>query len=126
MQQFIRRKRHVRRPVGKQFYEKYIAATMKRSPSQMVWDAMSSLGPSGLYCIPPDTTTNEPRDAESLKEKLTLQRNSHKCTLFMTNGAPCHRSKIVTDFLKNNKITVLELPGNSPDVNPTEDMWLKC
>ena len=26
----------------------------------------------------------------------------HKCTIFMQDGAPCHRSKVATDFLKKN------------------------
>ena len=40
-QQFVVRHKHVRRPVGKRFYEKYTSATIKHPPSQMIWGAMS-------------------------------------------------------------------------------------
>ena len=40
----------------------------------------------------------------------------HDCTIFMQNGAPCYRSIIVTDFFRAQKITLLEWPGNSPDL----------
>ena len=44
-------------------------------------------------------------------------------TIFMQDGAPCHCSKIVADFFRVNKITLLEWPGNSPDFNITESLW---
>ena len=40
-QQFVVRHKHVRRPVGKRFDQKYTSATMKHPPSQMIWGAMS-------------------------------------------------------------------------------------
>ena len=46
----------------------------------------------------------------------------HKCTIFIQGGAPCHRSKVATDFPKNN-ISVLEWPGNSADPNSIENLW---
>ncbi|KAI0222937.1 Glutamate carboxypeptidase 2 [Lamellibrachia satsuma] len=40
----------------------------------------------------------------------------------MQDGAPCHQSKVATDFLKN-KISLLEWPENSPDLNPIDNLW---
>ena len=67
---------------------------MKHLPSQMIEDSMSCFGPSGLYFIPSNTTMSGPRYVEVLKEKLKLHRDIHKCTIFMPDGAPCHRSKV--------------------------------
>ena len=40
----------------------------------------------------------------------------------MQDGAPCHCSKLVSDFLYKN-IKTLDWPGNSPDLNPIKNSW---
>jgi len=47
----------------------------------------------------------------------------HNCTIFMQDGAPCHRSKVAKTFLAENRIKVLDWPGNSPYLNPVENLW---
>ena len=109
--------------MGKHFDEKYVVATMEHQPSQMIWGAMSCVGAAGLYYIPLNTTMNGLKHVELLKEKLKLHMHIHGHTIFMQNGALCHRSKVVTEFLKKKQISVLERPGNSADLNPTENLW---
>ena len=90
MQQFVDRKKHVRRPRGTRFNEKYTVSTMKHLPSQMIWDAISEHGVAGISFLPPGTTMNGPRYVELLAEKLKVHMAVHNCTIFMQNGAPCH------------------------------------
>ena len=52
-----------------------------------------------------------------LKELLPAFCRIHQCDYFMHDGAPANKSKIVTNFLNDNYIKVLELPGNLPNLN---------
>ena len=44
IQQFAQRKRHLRRPVGTRYDDRYTLATVKHPPSVMIWDALSTKG----------------------------------------------------------------------------------
>ena len=51
-----------------------------------------------------------------------------KKIVFMQDGAPCHIAKSIKAFLDNKSIELLDWPGNSPDMNPIENLWelVKC
>ena len=51
-QQFVVRKRHMRRPPGKGYDDKYTVSTMKHPPSQIIWGAMSQHGSGGCSFYP--------------------------------------------------------------------------
>lgn len=123
VQQFVVRKRHVRRPSGKRFVERFTIPTVKHPPSQMVWGSMSKYGTAGLYFLPVGTTMNGEKYLNLLKNHLDIPNGSHGCTVFMHDGAPCHRAAHVRTYLKMRKIDVLDWPGNSPDLNPIENLW---
>ena len=42
--------------------------------------------------------------------------------IFQLDNAPCHTSKNVQTFFKKLKLTLLDSPGNSPDLNPIENL----
>ena len=116
-------KKPVGRPKGKQFEEKCTMPTVKHPTCQMIWGAMSVNGTAALYFLPAEVTMNGSRYVNLLREKLQLHMAVHHCSVFMHDGASCHRSKMVQSFLDQQRINMLEWPGNSPDLNPIEN-WL--
>ncbi|CAG9834845.1 unnamed protein product [Diabrotica balteata] len=46
--------------------------------------------------------------------------------ILQQDSASCHKSKQMMEFFKNKKSNVLDLPGNSPDLNPIENLGAIC
>jgi transposase len=54
---------------------------------------------------------------------LKIDMAVHRCSIFMHDGAPCHKSRTVWNYLTAEQIPVLDRPGNNPDLNPIENLW---
>ena len=104
-------------PLSKRFDKKYVETIIKHPLSQLVWGSIPCCSAAGLYVIPPNTTMNGPKYMELIKEKPKRLSDRH-------DSGQCHRSKVTTEFLKKNKFSVLECPGNSPDLNPVKNLWI--
>ena len=89
----------------------------------MIWGAMPSNGTAGLFFLPIGTTMNCVRYSKMLEDKLKIHIAVHECNMFMHDGAPCHLSGLVSDFLKNKNIETLDWSGHSPDFNLVENLW---
>ena len=55
-----------------------------------------------LHFISINFTINGPKYVKMLKELLKLYMHIHGCTIFVQDGAPFHRSQVVTNFLRKN------------------------
>jgi transposase len=107
MTQFYSYCRHVRRPPLTRYKAKYIVPTVKQAPKIMIWGAISAFGRAGLWFMPPNTTINGQTYLNVLKQKLPTFMSVHGTQFFQHDGAPCHTSKVVTDWLHISGVKIL-------------------
>jgi transposase len=108
------------------YKHKVVLKTVKHSASVMVWGCFSGKrGRGGLYFLPKNCTMNGERYKKVLADHLLPFMRIHGTTVFLQDGAPCHKSKIVMNFLKESQgqFSIMDWPGNSPDLNPIENCW---
>ena len=119
-----------------------VAKTVKKSAYVNIWGAMSASGLSAIHIMPQGQTVDAEHYVEDILEKevkslLKRSKRTNEATTnkmvvnkrrftFQQDGAPAHTSKHAQDWcLQNlpNFINEDDWPGNSPDLNPMENLF---
>ncbi len=116
--------RYVRRASGESLTCQHVNQTTKCPEKVMFWGCFSAAGPGRLHVCEGMMNTDQyikvidERIIPELKEKFPDDDG-----VLQQDKAPCHTSKKSTKHLESKGITVLQWPGNSPDLAPIETMW---
>ncbi len=92
--------------------------------SVMIWAAMSSAGVGPLCFL--KSTVNAAIYQEILEHFMLPSADKlygDADFIFQQDLAPAHTAKGTKSWFNDHGVTVLDWPANSPDLNPTENLW---
>lgn len=98
--------------------------TFRHPPKVMMWAIISYQGTGRLYTC--QGNMNQFQYLNIMQDHVLPQFREwrqHGVTTFMHDKAPCHTARRVSQFIRENRLTVLDWPGNSPDLNPIENLF---
>ena len=90
--------------------------------SVMFWGCFSKLGLGPLVAL--EGNMNAQNYLELLKDIVLPELvAAGRPMVFMQDNAPCHKARVIMDFLEEINIETLDWPPQSPDMNPIENLW---
>ena len=119
-----RRGRIYRRPGSDPLDPRYTLKTVKHPDSLMVWGCFSGTSVGTLVVLPKNVKVNQHNYRELLETNLNECMDKCAADVFMQDGAPAHTARSVKNWMDDNNINFIrDWPGNSPDLNPIENLW---
>ncbi len=101
-----------------------LKSSVKFPQSVMIWAAMSSAGVGPLCFL--KSTVNAAIYQEILEHFMLPSADKlygDADFIFQQDLAPAHTAKGTKSWFNDHGVTVLDWPANSPDLNPTENLW---
>ena len=103
----------------------YVAEAPSTNLKIMVWGCHTYHGVGTLAMI--KGNMNWDKYIETLDNNLWQVVAKHfgiTPYLFQDDNAPCHRSRVVEEWKRQNQLTQLNWSAQSPDLSPIENVWL--
>ena len=105
------------------FASKFVKKTCKHPLKVMVWGCFSYYGVGEIIIC--DGNMNTEKYIETLQNHLlpSIRNLGIDNPYHLDDSAPCRRSLIVKNWHRQIEIRKIDWPGNSPDMNPIENLW---
>jgi hypothetical protein len=107
-----------------QQHQNHIPTVKYGGGSIMGWGCFVASGPEQLAIIDGKMYSHVYQDILQENVRLSVRKlKLNRSWVMQQYIDPKHRSKSTTEWLLQNKICLLELPSQSPDLNPIEMLW---
>ena len=103
----------------------FILRTVKFPPKLMIWGCFGNSQLGDLYFVEANAKMNAEMYKQVLRRHLKRSLQKTGCSVFMQDGAPCHKARSIMTWLADHDVSMLEWVGQSCDCNPIENLWDK-